>query len=130
MAVASPICTAGSLIAGECVVGLTVNDHFTRGVSPVFINGVPMTTWADKSTGHTGYTYVGPTNPGVLANTLDGLVPVLPDPGLSVPAKVFVNGVPVVKAGDKYFVHPNPLDIDLFHEVNIAVASFPSVFAS
>ena len=89
-----------------------------------------MTTWADKSTGHTGYTYAGPTNPGVAANTLDGLVPVVIDPGLTRPCSVFVNGVPVVRAGDQYFVHPSPLVVDAFHEINIAVASFPSVLAS
>jgi len=125
-----PICTAGSLISTDCFFGLTTNDHFTTGKFPVFINGLPITTWLDKSTGHTGYAYISPVDPGLKANALDGLVPVLPDPGLTGPCSVFVNGSPVVRGGDQYFVHPSPLDVDLFHEVNVALSSFSSVFST
>jgi hypothetical protein len=122
-----PICTAGSLIGGECLVGLTGGpDHYQRGVLPVFINGTPVTTALDLSTGHSGY--VGPSL-GAVANMLDGLVPVTVDPGLTVLTRVFVNGVPVARAGDQYFAHPDPLDPTLFHEICVALADQTAVFA-
>lgn len=124
-----PICTAGSRIGGQCLVGLQGKpDHYQTGISPVFINGVQITTSLDLSTGHTGV--VSAVSPGAAANTLGGLssTRVTVDPELTVLTRVFVNGVPVVRAGDMYLGHAIQ-SLRLFHLVCEALSDQTSVFA-
>lgn len=131
MALAKPIAVSGDPIGGHCFLD-KILPHYQTGTFPVFINGRPMTTLLDRSTGHTAPVAIAALKAlGVLSTTV-GLNPVFPLPDTT--CRTFVNGSPVIRAGDGYFPHIDPTFPPgsgdyYFHRLCPAVAT-SSVFAS